>query len=199
VTAQAQAASPGLSARRHLSQELAPTVLRVLELGSGLKPYQAQAGEEVVHLDRQSLPHVEQVWNLDQCPWPFPDSSFDRVLALDVLEHVSDVRRTIEEVWRISKSGARLTVRVPHWASFLAHQDPTHRATFNEHSFDYFGQGEYSFYSHARLKVLAVVSAERYPGLCRFLRGFWPRLERGLKKHLLDMVTTITFELEVVK
>ena len=172
---------------------------KVLELGCGLKPYQGTLDEEVIHLDRRALPHVEQVWDLEHYPWPFPDNDFDRILAFDVLEHVSDVRRVVEEVWRIAKPQARFKVRVPHWASFLAHQDPTHRASFNEHSFDYFGLGEYSYYSHARLKVLSLKETERYPRLFRFLRALSSRLERGVKKHFLDMITSITFELEVVK
>jgi SAM-dependent methyltransferase len=171
----------------------------VLELGSGLRPYEAQAGEEVVHLDRQRLPHVEQVWDLDAIPYPFPDDSFDRIIALDVLEHLSDTRRAIEELWRIARPGARLLVRVPHWASYRAHRDPTHHSYFDEHSFDYFGLGEYSYYSKARLRILSMREELAYPGLCRFLRSISPRLERGAKKHLLNIVLSLTFKLEVQK
>jgi SAM-dependent methyltransferase len=174
-------------------------MLKVLELGSGLRPYRAQEGEEVVHLDRREMPHIEQVWDLDQFPYPFVDNEFDRILALDVLEHLADLRRTTEELWRIAKPGARMTVRVPHWTSYRAHRDPTHRTDFDEHSFDYFGLGEYSYYSTARLKVLSVVAEETYPRLFRFLHAISPRLVRGLKKHLLNMVKNLTFELEVVK
>jgi SAM-dependent methyltransferase len=185
----------------HLATRPLDTILfvRVLELGSGQRPYEAQAGEEVVHLDRQQLPHVEQVWNLEQFPYPFPDSSFDRILAVDVLEHLSDVRHAVEELWRIARPGAHLTVRVPHWTSYRAHRDPTHRTDFDEHSFDYFGLGEYSYYSQARLKVLSVIEEETYPRLLRFLRSVSPRLARGLKKHLLNMVKNLAFELEVQK
>jgi len=174
-------------------------VVRVLEIGSGRRPYEAAPGEEVVHLDRRPLPHIEQVWDLEQVPYPFPDSSFDRVIALDVLEHLSGTVRVIEELWRIARPGARLLVRVPHWASYRAHRDPTHRAFFDEQSFDYFGQGEYSFYSHARLKVLSVVEELAYPRLMGFLRSVSRRLERGVKKHFLNMVLNLTFELEVEK
>lgn len=173
--------------------------MRILELGSGLRPYPAARGEEVVHLDRQPLPHVEQVWDLEQFPYPFPDSSFDRILAMDVLEHLSDVRRAAEELWRIARPGAHVTVRVPHWASYRAHRDPTHRTDFDEHSFDYFGLGEYSYYSQARLKVLSVTEEETYPRLARVLRAVAPWCLRAMRKHLLNMVKNLTFELEIVK
>jgi SAM-dependent methyltransferase len=173
--------------------------MRVLELGSGLRPYPGKPGEDVVHLDRQQLPHVEQVWNLEEFPYPFSDSTFDRVIALDVLEHISDTQRIVEELWRIAKPGAKLLVRVPYWASYRAFRDPTHRTFFDEHSFDYFGLGEYSFYGPARLKVLSVTPEETYPRLFRFLGFLSERLVRGLKRHLLNMVRSLTFELEIVK
>ena len=174
-------------------------MVRILEIGSGLRPYPAKADEEVVHLDRKPLPHVEQVWDLSQLPWPFPDDAFDRILAVDVIEHLPDTCAVIEELWRISRPGARLTVRVPHWGSYRAHRDPTHQAFFDEHSFDYFGLGEYSFYSSARLKVLSVAEELTYPRLMGFLRSVSGRLERGVKKHFLNMVLSLTFELEVEK
>jgi SAM-dependent methyltransferase len=173
--------------------------MRILELGSGLRPCPVGEGDEVVHLDRQQLPHVEQVWDLDELPYPFADNEFDRILAVDVLEHLRDVRRSVEELWRIGRPGANLLVRVPHWTSYRAHRDPTHRTDFDEHSFDYFGLGEYSYYSKARLNVLSVAEEETYPRLFRFLRAVSPRSSRGLKKHLLNMVKNLTFELEVVK
>jgi SAM-dependent methyltransferase len=162
-------------------------------------PCPAGPDEEVTHLDCRSLPHVEQIWDLDRFPYPFADNSFDRVLAQDVLEHLQDVRRAVEEIWRISRPGARLTIRVPHWSSFLAHRDPTHQAFFDQHSFDYFGAGPYSYYSHARLRLVSLHEQERYPRLFRFLRRVSPRLVRGLKKHLLDMTLLLTFEFEIVK
>lgn len=173
--------------------------MRVLELGSGRRPYEAQAGEEVIHLDWVPLPHVEQVWNLNQFPWPFADNAFDRILALDVLEHLPDTQKVVEELWRIARAGARVIIRVPHWASYRAHRDPTHCRTFDEQSFCYYGRSEYSFYSKARLKVISVNEELTYPGLFRFLSTVAPWLGRGLKKHLLNMVKNLTFELEVVK
>ncbi|MEO0108691.1 MAG: methyltransferase domain-containing protein [candidate division WOR-3 bacterium] len=172
---------------------------RVLEIGSGMHPYVGQPTEDVVHLDQFALPHVEQVWDLEQRPYPFPNDSFDRIVALDVLEHLSDVRGCLEELWRLGRAGARVTIRVPHWASFRAHRDPTHRSFFDEHSFDYFGSNDYSFYGPARFRVCSVVQELAYPRLDRLLSILVPRLARGVRKHLINMVLNLTFELEVVK
>ena len=152
-----------------------------------------------MHLDRRPLPHIEQVWDLEQTPYPFPDNAFDLIRAMDVIEHLTDTSKVVEELWRIARPGARMTVRVPHWASYRAHRDPTHHAYFDEHSFDYFGTGEYSFYTQARLRVLSVTEELTYPRMARFLRALSRRLERGVKKHFLNMILSLTFELEVVK
>lgn len=48
---------------------------------------------------------------------PFADASFDLVSALDVLEHMPDDRRAIQEIFRVLKKGgfALITVPAHHW------------------------------------------------------------------------------------
>jgi SAM-dependent methyltransferase len=45
---------------------------------------------------------------------PLPDSSFDGVLFLDVLEHVHDERAALAEIARLLKPGGTFIVSVPH-------------------------------------------------------------------------------------
>lgn len=45
---------------------------------------------------------------------PFPDGSFDRVVVVDMLEHVADDVAFAAEVARITKLGGRLVVNTPH-------------------------------------------------------------------------------------
>jgi len=46
---------------------------------------------------------------------PFPDGSFDAVIASEVLEHISDDERAIGEISRVVKRGGRVAVSVPRW------------------------------------------------------------------------------------
>jgi len=46
---------------------------------------------------------------------PFPDASFDRVIASEVLEHVPDDRRAMSELARVLRPGGVLAVTVPRW------------------------------------------------------------------------------------
>jgi SAM-dependent methyltransferase len=45
---------------------------------------------------------------------PFPDAAFDRVVVVDMLEHVSDDGRFARELARVTRPGGRLVVNTPH-------------------------------------------------------------------------------------
>ena len=52
---------------------------------------------------------------------PYPAGYFDTVAAVEVIEHVSDERRTLAELTRLLKPGGRLLVTTPHrgWFTFI--------------------------------------------------------------------------------
>jgi SAM-dependent methyltransferase len=56
----------------------------------------------------------EDVHELEGAQLPFPDSEFDRVVVVDMLEHVVDEVAFCRELLRITKPGGRLLVNTPH-------------------------------------------------------------------------------------
>lgn len=46
---------------------------------------------------------------------PFPDGSFDRIIAAEVLEHIVDDRAAIAELARVLRPGGTMAVTVPAW------------------------------------------------------------------------------------
>lgn len=46
---------------------------------------------------------------------PFPDDSFDRIVASEVLEHIPDDEAAIAELVRVLRPGGRIAVTVPSW------------------------------------------------------------------------------------
>src|SRR4030042_3260823 len=49
---------------------------------------------------------------------PFKDESFERVIMVDALHHVSDYRATTNELWRVVKPGGRVVIEEPDIQSF---------------------------------------------------------------------------------
>lgn len=118
-----------------------------LNLGSGpdIKP-------EFVNIDWVKLPGVDVVHNLDKCPYPFKDNTFDEIYASHVLEHLDDLVATMRELKRISKPGARIKIRVPHFSCGVSYRDPTHKRLFSYFTFDYFTED--CFYGLPKFRIV---------------------------------------------
>jgi SAM-dependent methyltransferase len=173
------------------------TMGRRLNLGCGRKPL---AG--AVNLDVSDRVGADVVHDLNRRPWPLPDNWFDEVHMYDVIEHLTDVVGTLEEIHRICRRGAVLHVTVPHFSSANAFTDMTHRHWFGWRSFDPFDAShELSFYSEARF-ARRTARISFYPSLLNKvvwrLAGRWPeRYER--RWAWMFPAWFLYFELEVVK
>lgn len=127
-----------------------------------------------LNCDRIMLPGVDRIADLDG-RLPFDDGSVDEVLAIDVLEHVQDLIKSMEELYRILKKGGRLLLQVPYWNSWCAYADPTHKRGFHERVFEFFDPDkeacrERSYYTNARFRIISI-SPVIYPGLPYFGAG----------------------------
>jgi glycosyltransferase involved in cell wall biosynthesis/SAM-dependent methyltransferase len=74
-------------------------------------------------------------WDLNRTPLPFPDASFDVVVCLEVLEHISEQRAALTDFARLLRPGGRLIVSVPDqrcedaWAALNRFRNPFHLHT----------------------------------------------------------------------
>jgi SAM-dependent methyltransferase len=123
----------------------------ILDLGCGQHKVPGARGTDI-----RPLPGVDVVHDLTQGPYPFATSCADEVHLNHVLEHMPDAIRVMEEVWRITKPGGTVHIRVPHYTGPYAWKDPTHVRCFTTESFDYFGANIYSYYTRARFRVAAI-------------------------------------------
>ena len=160
-----------------------------------------------VNLDVAQLPGTDVVHDLEEMPWPFPDSAFDEIIAINVLEHLSDTIRVMEELHRISAPGARLTIRVPYWNSPDAISDPTHKSVFNERTFDFFDPAtrhgrERSYYTKARFRILRMSYFFRVAEGLPYPRVRWAPLRSvmtWLAHHLGGIIWVEEVDLEALK
>lgn len=130
--------------------------MKILDIGCGKKKYQSPNKKDiVVGLDITKLPGVDKIHNLEKFPWPFKNNEFDLIISNHVLEHVSDLIKTMEEIWRISKPGCTIKINVPFFSFHRAFQDPTHKRFFTIDTFEYFSEkSELNYYSKARFELV---------------------------------------------
>jgi len=74
--------------------------------------------------------------------WLWKDSEVDGIKAHDIIEHLPDKIRTMNEAWRVLKPGAHFDIVVPTTDGPGAWQDPTHVSYWNRNSFLYYTDGD---------------------------------------------------------
>jgi SAM-dependent methyltransferase len=111
-----------------------------------------------INHDLVALQGIDVVHNLNQYPWPWADGSIDEIKMYDVLEHLDDFMRAMEELFRVLAPGGHCRISVPYWNSWCAYADPTHKRGFHEITFRFFDPEsayckERPYYTKARFKV----------------------------------------------
>ncbi len=97
-----------------------------------------------VNLDYNSGYKADINHNLDKFPYPFRKEEFDYVYCSHILEHVSDLFRTLKEIERILRHGGVLHIRVPHFSNGNGYNDLSHKRFFGWFTFHQLADGYYN-------------------------------------------------------
>lgn len=174
---------------------------RVLDVGCGVNKLPGSIG-----VDRNPRTRADVLVELDQFPYPFRDNSFDRLQAVHVIEHLTDLIAAIEEFHRLVRPGGEVFLVTPHYTDFSSFCDPTHKHHLTSFSLRYFGADNagYGYYSAARFKENSVhvklLALWRYLGF-EWLVNTFPRFRRFWEHYLCFVVRgkVIEWRLTVVK
>lgn len=168
----------------------------VLDLGCG----KAKAAG-AVGVDVRSGPGVDIVHDLNRLPWPLQDDRFETVVCSHVLEHLAELPAVMREIHRVSKAGARVKIRTPHFSSLNSWEDPTHLHHFARRSFSFFDTEDPHSCSSVRLRTVSVRLS--------FGGGLWDYAGKCLYRCFPDLwekhfafvfrARNLEVELEVVK
>lgn len=111
---------------------------KALNLGCGNDYRKSTPEIEWVNADNGKC-NKDQFLNIEWRTWPFENDTFDRIDAIQVLEHCSKTffPQCVSEMYRISKDGATWNIAVPHGFSDNFITDPTHKMPFSLRTFDY--------------------------------------------------------------
>lgn len=106
---------------------------KILDVGCGSKKIKGAIG-----IDQRMYPCIDVCCNLNYFPYPFKDNTFALIIFRDVIEHLQDTIKVIEEIYRIIKPGGVLVLLYPHYTYSTAYTDPGHVRYFSALSFDRF-------------------------------------------------------------
>jgi ubiquinone/menaquinone biosynthesis C-methylase UbiE len=106
---------------------------KILNLGSGQKK-----NNSGIRLDINPDVNPDVVHDLNSFPYPFKDNTFDIITMDNVIGELENLWNVMDEVYRISKVGAKVIISVPYFRSSYAFIHPNIKSFFTIQSFDYF-------------------------------------------------------------
>lgn len=128
------------------------------------------------------------------------DDSVYEIHCSHFIEHVDDLKRFMEEIYRVLIPGGRITFYAPYYSSIRAMQDYTHKRFISEATFLYFNQNwiRENRLEHYDVKCNFAISS------CKFLFDpEWNRRSDDAKewarKHNINVVTDIEVVLSAIK
>jgi len=166
-----------------------------IDLGCGRRKQDGYLGLDVV-----PLAEVDVICNLEN-GIPLKDNCVTSVYSNQFLEHVQDVVFVMQEIYRVSRPGAKVTLRAPYYTSIGAFKDPTHKNFFTEETFKYFSSFEWERFNY-RLSVNFQVERITYTYMRPFgrLGSMLPSaLMYPFRRFLWNVVHTMISELRVIK
>lgn len=101
--------------------------MKILDLGCGVgerSKYLSKFGKVIgidissknIEIAKQKYPEIDfRVMEAENLS--FEKDFFDTIYAYDVLEHVDDLEKTLEEIKRVLKQGGKLLIDIPYWRS----------------------------------------------------------------------------------
>ncbi len=106
-----------------------------LDLGCGLQKKKGWTG-----LDKQDLPGVDIVHDVEDIPWPLETNSCSLILMSHLWEHISPKMSfpVMAEMWRVLRADGQLQLTTPHGMSHGYLQDPSHMNPAVEQTWEYF-------------------------------------------------------------
>lgn len=128
---------------------------KILHIGCGIDKKPGTVGVDINPKSQADIIH-----DLDKFPYPFPKNYFDAIYAYNIIEHLDNIPKVMEELHRISKNESKIYITTGHFSSLDSFTDPTHKHFFTSRTFDYFIPGTVLYklrYSETKFKKIKVL------------------------------------------
>ena len=175
--------------------------IKTLHLGCGMFKIPGSIG-----IDINKNSHADIIHDLNKFPYPLKANTFEEIIAENILEHLDDIPKVMEEIYRIAKNHATFIITTSHFSSVDSFTDPTHKHFFTSRTFDYFipGTDLYKYhYSKAKFKKVKVIVGITYTKnpLIKLLIAIINKYLLTFEKRFAFIfpVGVIQYELEIIK
>jgi len=138
--------------------------------------------------------------DLEQYPWPFEDNSVYEIHCSHYVEHVTDLKAFMEEVYRILMPKGSISMQGPYWANVRCWQDFTHKRALTDNTMKYFDQTWLKANGLEHYDVKA--DFESINTVYMFSEEWKPRADEAkiyALKHYINVCDDIQYILRVVK
>jgi len=118
-------------------EEKKTRTVKKVDIGSGRCPH-----EGFIAVDKHDYPETDVVHDLDNHPWPFGDNFCTSVIVHNILEHLKSPWKAMQEIIRICRDGAEISVRFPVKDHENAVLDDEHKYILSPRWFNLFDEIE---------------------------------------------------------
>lgn len=112
------------------AEKIEPATPLKLDIGCGKNKRQGFHGVDSIAFDGvDTVLDIVERDGEEFATWPWEDSSVEEVHSSHFVEHLTQKERChfFNELWRVLKPGAKVTIITPHWSNARAYGDPTHK------------------------------------------------------------------------
>lgn len=101
--------------------------MKKLNFGCGIK-----IKEGWDNVDIQKDKKLTKSFDFNKFPYPLKKNYYDYILIENILEHLDEPEKVLNELWKIAKRGGILEIIAPHYTNKGAYSDFQHKHFFNE-------------------------------------------------------------------
>ena len=174
---------------------------KILDLGSGVKKNQ-----NAIKVDINPKVNPDIIHDLNKFPYPFEDQYFDTIIMDNVIGELNKFFKVMDEIYRISKIGSEIIIKVPYFRSAYGSIHPNIKTFFTVRTFEYFDPNSEIYkrykYSDSTFKVEKLKFNENFKSglvksITRYIADKNPNFYERTLSHLIPL-DAITFYLKKI-
>lgn len=159
--------------------------------------------EEYINQDLNNFEGIDDVFDFNKHPWKYKSNLFEEVRIKHCVHCCDNLMKFMEEVYRISKPNAIITIEAVNFLSPINCQDPFYRTNIGFNTFDLFlpinKNGYYN--TPATFEIVKrkwIFSGNKYLSWLNFLPNIFPRFYARFLYFYFPS-NQLYFELKVIK